>query len=228
MRTQFGKEIRGSEVCVLCGIRAATTKEHVPPRSLFLEMPEQYLTVPACDDCNNSTKLADDDLRVYMSSSSRTEEALTIYRKKVRRRFQERPATRARFRQQLAEFETILPGIGRVMLPALKGDPDRFRASTEKMVRAFYWWHWGEILARDVAIRIKSLNMLQLSDFFNDAEKVAIFEKANVGVYTDPEVVKTFYYRGAVLPNGLSIWYFFFYRQNAIIAMTGEPPVDDS
>jgi hypothetical protein len=32
--------------------------------------------------------------------------------------------------------------------------------------------------------------------------------------------------RGAILPDSLSIWYFFFYRQNAIIAMTGEPPAE--
>ena len=50
VKAQFGKEIRESAVCVLCGSRDATTREHIPPQSLFLEKPRQFLAVPACGE----------------------------------------------------------------------------------------------------------------------------------------------------------------------------------
>jgi hypothetical protein len=36
------------------------------------------------------------------------------------------------------------------------------------------------------------------------------------------------FYQGAILPEALSVWYFFFYRQNGIFALTGEPPAEET
>jgi hypothetical protein len=47
--------------CCLCGgLRPTTTREHMPPKSLFdnRHRPEG-LVVPACDDCNRGTSAAD-------------------------------------------------------------------------------------------------------------------------------------------------------------------------
>jgi hypothetical protein len=47
-------------VCYFCGDRAATTREHMPPKSLFdnSHRPDK-LIMPACSECNSDTSLAD-------------------------------------------------------------------------------------------------------------------------------------------------------------------------
>jgi hypothetical protein len=46
--------------CFCAGMRAATTREHMPPKSLFdnSHRPDK-LVMPACDGCNNGTSTAD-------------------------------------------------------------------------------------------------------------------------------------------------------------------------
>ena len=44
-----------SSICVICGIRPATTVEHVPPKGFFKGYSGELRTVPACTTCNNSS-----------------------------------------------------------------------------------------------------------------------------------------------------------------------------
>lgn len=49
------------ELCVYCGERKGTTRDHVAPRCLFGDTkPQQLLTVPACAQCNNALTSPDD------------------------------------------------------------------------------------------------------------------------------------------------------------------------
>ena len=75
--TQFGKIIRRSVVCVLCSARPADTKEHIPPKGFFLKMPREYLAVPACRECNGSTKLEDEYLRHFLVAALKQSRAAT-------------------------------------------------------------------------------------------------------------------------------------------------------
>ena len=87
MKTQFGKKILESEICVLCGENKATTKEHMPPKSLFTTNPTEYLLVPACPECNNSTKLNDEYLLQVMSAGSLWGHGIDVWNKKSYRNF---------------------------------------------------------------------------------------------------------------------------------------------
>jgi len=46
--------------CFCAGLRPATTREHMPPKSVFdgSHRPDK-LIMPACDDCNHGTSTAD-------------------------------------------------------------------------------------------------------------------------------------------------------------------------
>jgi hypothetical protein len=56
-----------NRTCVYCG-EPATTKDHVPPRGLFLDPPPRNLiTVPACLRCNNSASTDDELFRIVVS-----------------------------------------------------------------------------------------------------------------------------------------------------------------
>src|SRR5687768_6829030 len=102
MKAQFGKKTLESKVCVLCGEREATTKEHIPPRALFITKPPEYFSVPACKDCNHSTKLEDEYLLQAMSGGSLYGQGVEVWKKKVRRKLDSHPKTRLGLRNQLS------------------------------------------------------------------------------------------------------------------------------
>jgi hypothetical protein len=53
--------------CIYCGIRPGTTRDHVPPKSLFLPRLRTTVTVPACVECNTGSSKEEDEFRVFMS-----------------------------------------------------------------------------------------------------------------------------------------------------------------
>ena len=56
-------------LCAICGIRAATTKDHVPPKSLYPKPRDNDInlnTVPACAHCNNSAASDDEIFKVLI------------------------------------------------------------------------------------------------------------------------------------------------------------------
>jgi hypothetical protein len=58
-----------SSFCVICGVRPATTVDHVPPKCFFKGIEgSQLRTVPACEDCNNGSSSDDEDVRLYISA----------------------------------------------------------------------------------------------------------------------------------------------------------------
>jgi len=201
MKAQFGSVTRESDVCVLCGQRPATTGEHIPPRSLFIKRPEQYLVVPACEECNQSTKLDDEYLRQVMSASSWTPEGLEVWSRKVAAKFNDYPATKAGLRNQLDEIPIELPNLGEVPVRVLLADEERINRVARKMVRGLYWFHTGELLGQDVPISLQMLNNVQVYELLNSPEQMEVLRKTAMGVYRDPEVSRTFFYQAAVSPD---------------------------
>ena len=220
MRTQFGKLIRDSGVCVLCGNNAATTKEHIPPQSLFIKAPNEYLLVPACSRCNQGTKLQDEHLRQVMSGASHTEEGLAVWRSKVRPKLKAFPKTRAGLARNLVRGAINVPGIGTAPVPVLLVEASRLRVSIRKLVWGLHWFHSGKILPKDESLGLQPLNIAEVGAHFDDPEREKVFKLTKSGIYTNQEVMRTFYYTCAITPEN-SLWYFFFYRQNVVIAYTG-------
>lgn len=49
------------KTCAYCGKLEATTRDHVPPKGLFIKpYPENMITVPACEKCHNKLSLEDE------------------------------------------------------------------------------------------------------------------------------------------------------------------------
>jgi hypothetical protein len=89
------------------------------------------------------------------------------------------------------------------------------------MVWGLHWLHTGTILPENLPLLIHALNFAQVDSHFADAENEKRFRLTRGGVYTNPDVVRTFFYTYAVTAEN-SLWYFFFYRQNVVIAFAGE------
>lgn len=219
LRTQFGSIVKESEVCVLCAKEPATTKEHIPSRGVFLVKPKQYLTVPACERCNNSAKLDDQYFRDVLAACSTTEEGRAVWRNKVMARFKERPATKIGFRDQIAPVNVTSEVGGSMVLPGIRVNAKRFERCIRKMVWGLYWWHSSRLLDPTTPLDVHFLNFVQAPAFFRDQEQVSIFRKAAPGVYRAPGEVRTFCYLFGITAE-VSIWYFIFYRQNMAIGFT--------
>ena len=59
-----------SKLCVLCGLQPATTKDHLPPKSIYPKPREpglQLFTVPSCIDCNNGDAKADEEFKMVVA-----------------------------------------------------------------------------------------------------------------------------------------------------------------
>lgn len=54
-------------VCTYCGVQPGTTRDHVPPKSLFARPRPSLVTVPCCEACR-STQSLDDEYFVQMLS----------------------------------------------------------------------------------------------------------------------------------------------------------------
>lgn len=61
---------RSTPKCIYCGTRAGTTKDHVPPRSLFSIPRPNLVTVPCCERCRQGQSL-DDEYFVRMIAMRR-------------------------------------------------------------------------------------------------------------------------------------------------------------
>jgi len=227
MRTQLGKQIRDSDICVLCTQEPATTKEHIPPQAVFSINPTEYLLVPACSTCNDSTKLDDEYFRQTLSMSSSTEEGLRVWKERVLPKLEERPATKAGLREQLGPVEAVRKGLGRLVRPGIWADAQRLNRVLKKMIWGLYWWHEGELLVPSVPLEIFFLNVAQVPEYFSDPYSLEIYRKTTPGIYREATVIRTFYYT-YVINDQLSAWYLFFYRQNAFIVLTDFSRVSES
>lgn len=53
-------------ICAYCGQDNATTRDHIPPKSLFARpLPTNLITVPACLQCNNGASIDDDNFQFF-------------------------------------------------------------------------------------------------------------------------------------------------------------------
>ena len=61
------------------------------------------------------------------------------------------------------------------------------------------------------------INATEGPAYFEDPKNMNFYEQTIMGLYDNPEVMKTFFYTWAV-SNDLALFYFFFYKQNIFLA----------
>ncbi|MCX6639210.1 MAG: hypothetical protein NTW14_01840 [bacterium] len=74
-------------MCIYCGTRKATTRDHIPPASFFPDpKPSNSITVPCCPTCNNDFGRDDEYVRNVITHLDETESHTTIIKDIGRRR----------------------------------------------------------------------------------------------------------------------------------------------
>jgi hypothetical protein len=146
------------ELCAYCD-DPATTRDHVPSKKLFTPpLPDNLITVPACDRCNNGASDDDEVFRNELSimagsfgESAKAADRLQPTMRGIRRN----KATLARMvtRAQLVERYTtsgLYLGHG-YAVPVVPGVQERV---ITRIVRGLYWYHFQTRLGDDAQITL--------------------------------------------------------------------------
>lgn len=147
-----------NNLCAICGVRPATTKDHVPPKNLFPKpRPQDLVTVPACICCNNGSSVEDEDFRTYLSLQigKQTDLMGKLW-------LQSRKSLERRTQMRMAFLESI-KSLGSTYQPKAAGRiafeiPERVYVTVfERVVRGLYYHHFDEILGKEVAVSVAPL-----------------------------------------------------------------------
>ena len=154
-------KLHESEVCVICGVREAETRDHIPPKNLFPRprpRPSDLLTVPAYLRCNNGDSEEDEHFRTYLSLQIGHESDITkkLWEGGAKRSLMRRTATR----KKLLESVTPLSiGSGSDVEERLAfAVPIRvYDVVFTRVTKGLYFHHTGKILGADIKISISPL-----------------------------------------------------------------------
>jgi hypothetical protein len=181
-------------ICALCGNEDYLTREHVPPKNLFLKpRPKNTITVWTCKSCNASITQDEEYFRIYISAgASPDSECGHLWKEKVEKStFSRSPALRKKLSdgmdiirqhhklEPLKDFDdnTVPDELIPNVLPL---DADRICRVIEKIIRCLYFKHFKSILSRETKIFVGIEPLTEA-----EIEKTVIQKKGFVGSKVD-------------------------------------------
>lgn len=142
-----------SKVCVICGQNPATTRDHLPPKALFLKpYPDNLITVPACETCNGGGSAFDDEFQAFLAIhvAGHDERGSRFFHERGKTNLLGNERRLQALRDGVQEIEIHGPQGNPIGLaPAVLWDSDAHDAVVERMIRGLYWHHTGHILPPD-------------------------------------------------------------------------------
>lgn len=206
--------------CALCGEDRSITREHVPPKNLFLSpRPRNTITVPVCERCNHSYHLDDEYFRVYVAAGAEPGTRLErLWREKVvGSSFLRSGGLKGRLNDDRAllhehhKREPLQTFEGEVLADewapfAQPFNASRIRAVVEKIVRCLHFSHAGSPLSPDIHLAV---DVTPLSP----ADEQTLYDHRTGCVGHNDEFV----FRHEALGKGASRWLLGFYRHHTFI-----------
>ena len=140
--------MKGSSLCYLCG-KPATTKDHLPPKTLFAPpRPSNLITLPSCTECNRAYALDEEYFRNNISMISNHEYAADIW-EATRRSYKRKPKILADITSRV-----FLGKFGPKPLPILKFDAERTNRVLIKIAKGLIFHHIGHRLPSHVQAQV--------------------------------------------------------------------------
>ena len=179
------------DICPLCGKVEYLTREHIPPKNLFLKpRPKNTITVWTCKPCNASYAPDEEYFRICVCTGAQlgSEEFRLWDEKVVNSTFQRSPALKQKLSNDMdiiREYHKSYPIryhsgdlVPDELVPYfLPLEMDRIHRVVEKIVRCLHFKHFKSVLSpnSEFLISLDSLNPL-------DAEKINIKRMGWVGM----------------------------------------------
>lgn len=147
------------KVCAICGWRKATTKDHVPPKSIFPKpLPVRMVTVPACAECNNGSSRLDERFRIRLALDAgyKNSEATRMWKEGALRSLEQNIPFQRELAAEMSQARASLGcdrGEGIPMLWPIS----EFAPVVERIVRGLYYVHHQEPLGPKVSCVVEKL-----------------------------------------------------------------------
>ena len=145
--------------CCYCGLRVAETRDHVPPRAVFLRpLPGNMVTVPACRHCNRRFGVLDEEIRVNLSIVMQVETPATsrFWQQHALPTIRRKRRMRNAIVASMRKVQVTTPGglhLGDVTVSPW--DREHHNAFFERVARGLYFHHFGEILGHSVGVMVR-------------------------------------------------------------------------
>lgn len=142
--------------CVYCGAKDDLTRDHVPPRNLFIKpYPPNLVTVPACKNCNESYSLDDEYFRIAVTAEANRNKhpiGSEIWWNKV---FGSTLVRSPKLKSVLGEnISRVKKKIDNSHLaqnvPVLNMDANRVNNILVKIIRGLLWHHYQRLLPKKI------------------------------------------------------------------------------
>jgi hypothetical protein len=158
------KTPRSAIRCAFCGTSPTGTKDHIPPRGIFPKNRPQLITVPACLRCNQGTSKIEEAFRVYLSLRVGVNNEVTarLWKNEAMRTLRRNPRLRNRILRSTKRFTFETPA--GIFLKERTGGfwpPEVHDPIIEKIIRGLYFYHYAEILADRVEVKVQWLRVVE-------------------------------------------------------------------
>lgn len=212
------------KMCAYCNINRANTVDHVPPKNMFPSpRPNNMITVPACDGCNN--KYAKDE-EYFIASMMFTDAGDSVagnmlWKQRLERMYSKNRGIRNKIARTLKRKSLHTPAglyLGKhfVQTPEF----DRWDRVVEKIVRGLYYFEYGSSLLPSTGVKtiFISTDERHKTIVNNNINMLKLGKRGwpDVFIYKCNEVVGN--------PRD-SMWGLLFYEKLIFWAVTGKPVI---
>lgn len=140
---------RRAAPCYACGT-LDRTRDHVFPKSLYVQLPDPGLTVPACSTCQGQTRPDEDRFRDFVTSTSYHHETAREVWPRIRRSFRRQPRRGQQFLNAVRRLEVhSASGIYLGSVDVLEGDREPINRTLRKIVRGLWNCETGGVMPAD-------------------------------------------------------------------------------
>jgi hypothetical protein len=205
--------------CVFCG-DPATTRDHVPPKGIFLKpRPPNFITVPSCGPCNHGAKVRDEKFRntIGMRANTSFPEASEFFRNRTL------PGLNKNKREKNALLRSmrkvpIFTDSGLYLGQATAGafDSEAHDRTIERITRGLYFHHYRLPISPHVSMQVTFIR-----DGSEWPQRLAeAFQKMHFCSVGGENVFEYAHGRVAGMPS-VSMWFYRFYAGHVAFAITG-------
>lgn len=152
-----------SHVCVICGVRPATTVDHVPPKGFFKGLINAQLkTVPACRVCNNGASSDDEDVRFFISAQigKQNPGSKALWEEGAYKSIQRKTRLREAFVATTREVKVVEANGKATTRLAFNFPVQPYQRVFERTTRGLYFFHTERILPADVPVLVQMLTAI--------------------------------------------------------------------
>lgn len=130
---------RNKSLCGFCGKEYATTKDHIPPKSIFPKpRPLDLITIPSCRKCNNGSAILDEKFKAYLGLhvAQSGETGKNFFNTSLR-------TIKYNLKLKREIFSNTKP-IGNQV--GVLWDSDAHDQTIEKVIRGLFYYHYGKVI----------------------------------------------------------------------------------